>query len=317
MLGRRQLREKVMQNIYAFNSQGTDANPRIVEKNMLNGIDQIYDLYIYLLNTLLIQKDIAQNKIDVAKTKNFPTQEDLNPNLKFVENKILNFLSINKELIEYSANNKQLTWDIFDTYPNNIFKSLTESDLYKTYMANPVSSLTEDKDFISKFFVDFVAENDSLGDWLEGIQINWADDVHIANTMVYNTLQSFTAKSHENLRLFNVYKDDDDEDFVRDLFRNVIQHQTETKEFVGEMAENWELDRIATIDLIILQMAITEFKYFPSIPTKVTINEYIELAKNFSTEKSRIFVNGILDKTLKKLTETKQINKFGRGLIEK
>lgn len=316
MLGRRQLREKVMQNIYAFNCQGSDANQRIVEKNMLQGIDQIYDLYIYLLNTLLIQKDIAQNKIEIAKTKNLPTQEDLNPNLKFVNNRILHFLSINNELQTYNANNSQLTWDIYDTYPNNIFKSLVESDLYKDYMANPNSSLTEDKEFITKFFIDFIADNDSLSDWFEGIQIYWADDLHIANTMVYNTIQSFTAKSHENLRLFKVYKDDDDEQFVSDLFRRVLQHQSETKKIIGELAENWELDRIAAIDLIILEMAITEFKYFPSIPTKVSINEYIELAKNYSTEKSRIFVNGILDKSLNKLKNENQINKFGRGLIE-
>ncbi|WP_395093683.1 transcription antitermination factor NusB [Vaginella massiliensis] len=305
-----------MQNIYAFNCQGSDANQRIVEKNMLQGIDQIYDLYIYLLNTLLIQKDIAQNKIEIAKTKNLPTQEDLNPNLKFVNNRILHFLSINNELQTYNANNSQLTWDIYDTYPNNIFKSLVESDLYKDYMANPNSSLTEDKEFITKFFIDFIADNDSLSDWFEGIQIYWADDLHIANTMVYNTIQSFTAKSHENLRLFKVYKDDDDEQFVSDLFRRVLQHQSETKKIIGELAENWELDRIAAIDLIILEMAITEFKYFPSIPTKVSINEYIELAKNYSTEKSRIFVNGILDKSLKKLKNENQINKFGRGLIE-
>ncbi len=317
MLGRRQLREKVMQNIYAFNSQGSDSDQRIVEKNMMNGIDQIYDLYIYLLNTILIQKEIAQNKIEVAKTKNFLTEEDLNPNLKFVENKVFQILSMNSELGEFSEKNKQLNWDIFDTYPNTIFKELQESDLYKNYMSSPKRSLEEDKAFITQFFVDFIVDNDGLSDWFEGIQINWADDLHIANTMVYNTIQSFTAKSNANIKLFKVYKDEDDERYAQDLFRLTLKHQKETTEFIGEMAENWELDRIAALDLIILEMAITEFKHFPSIPTKVTINEYIELAKNFSTEKSRIFVNGILDKSLKKLTDSKEINKFGRGLFEK
>ncbi|MDK7374467.1 transcription antitermination factor NusB [Weeksella virosa] len=317
MLGRRQLREKVMQAIYAYNSQGSDSDVRIIEKNMMKGIDQIYDLYLYLLNTILILKDIALEKIEIGKTKNFPTQEDLHPNMKFVENKVFHILSINNELNDYVSKNKQISWDIYDSYPNNIYKSLIKSDLYVDYMKSEIHSLDEDKAFITQFFVNFIADNEGLHDWFEEQHINWVDDIHIANTMVYNTIQSFTTKSGENIKLFKVYKDEEDQKFAQDLFRLTVKHQSQNKEFIGEMAENWELDRIAAVDLIILEMAITEFKHFPSIPTKVTINEYIELAKNYSTEKSRIFVNGILDKALRKLTDSNQVNKFGRGLFEK
>ncbi|WP_313386157.1 transcription antitermination factor NusB [Chishuiella sp.] len=315
MLGRRQLREKVMQNIYAYNCLGTSGEERMVEKNMMKSIDQIYDLYIYLLNLIKIQKDIAEHKIDLAKSKNFPTKEDLNPNLKFVNNKVFRILEQNLELSRYSNDNKNLLWDIYDSYPNNIYKSLIESDLYKNYMSNETNSFAEDLEFISSVFVEFIAEYEDLHDYLEGIQITWADDVHIANAMVHTTLKSFRESSSPLISLFKVYKDLDDKKFTEELFRKTIRHQSETRKIIDEKAQNWELDRIATIDLIVLEMALTEFLYFPNIPAKVTINEYIELAKNYSTEKSRVFVNGILDKTLKELKDNDNLPKYGRGLL--
>ncbi|MBS7332387.1 MAG: transcription antitermination factor NusB [Weeksellaceae bacterium] len=315
MLGRRQLREKVMQSVYAYNSLGTEGDERIVEKNLMKGIDQIYDLYIYLLNLVKVQQEIASNKIELAKNKNFPTQEDLNPNMKFVNNKMFKILSQNLELSRYTQNNKMYDWDIYDTYPNNIFNKLVESDLYKDYMKNDVNSFDEDQEFIINFFVEFIAEYEDLHDWFEGIQLNWADDLYIANSMVHMTLKSFRSSSSPLISLFKVYKDADDKKFTEELFRKTVRHQKETRQIVEDKASNWEIDRIATIDLIILEMALTEFLHFPNIPAKVTINEYIELAKNYSTEKSKIFVNGILDKTLKELKDNNNLPKYGRGLL--
>ncbi|WP_333660725.1 transcription antitermination factor NusB [Chishuiella changwenlii] len=315
MLGRRQLREKVMQNIYAYNCLGTNGEERMVEKNMLKSIDQIYDLYIYFLNLIKVQKEIAEHKIELAKSKNFPTKEDLNPNLKFVNNKVFTILEQNLELSRYSNDNKSLLWDIYDSYPNNIYKNLIESDLYKDYMKNDKNSFAEDLEFIMNLYVEFIAEYEDLHDYLEGIQITWADDVHIANAMVYTTLKSFRENSSPLISLFKVYKDLDDKKFTEELFRKTVRHQSETRKIVEEKAQNWELDRIATIDLIILEMALTEFLHFPNIPAKVTINEYVELAKNYSTEKSRVFVNGILDKSLKELKDNDNLPKYGRGLL--
>ncbi|MBO6213481.1 transcription antitermination factor NusB [Algoriella sp.] len=315
MLGRRQLREKVMQNIYAYNSLGTEGEERMVERNMMKSIDQIYDLYIYILNLIKVQKEIAEHRIQLAQSKNFPTQEDLNPNLKFVNNKIFRVLESNLELNRYTSDNKNLLWDVYDSYPNNIYKSLIESDLYKDYMKSGKNSFEEDQEFVLNFFVELIAEYDDLHDYLEGIQITWADDVHIANAMVHTTIKSFRENSSPLISLFKVYKDTDDKRFTEELFRKTIRHQSETKNMIDEKAQNWELDRIATIDLIILEMALTEFLHFPNIPAKVTINEYIELAKNYSTEKSRVFVNGILDKTLKELKDNNNLPKYGRGLL--
>lgn len=304
-----------MQSIYAYNCLGTDGEERFVEKNLMKGIDQIYDLYIYILNLVKVQQEIAAIKIELAKNKNFPTKEDLNPNMKFVNNRMFKILSSNIELSRYTADHKMYDWDIYDTYPNNIFNQLIASDLYKNYMNSGVDSFEEDQEFIINMFMEFIAEYEDLHDWFEGIQLNWADDLYIANSMVHTTLKSFRATSTPLISLFKVYKDMDDKKFTEELFRKSIRHQSELRQMIGEKADNWELDRIAMVDLIIIQMALTEFLYFPNIPAKATINEYIELAKNYSTEKSRIFVNGILDKTLKELKENNNLPKYGRGLL--
>ena len=301
MLGRRQLREKAMQAIYAWKTAGEDSDQRAIEKNMLKGVDEIYDLYIYLLNLLEFQKTIAENKIELGKNKNFRTEEDLNPNLKFVNNPIFRILDENEELNAYTSKNKQLSWDLMDTYPSHIFKEIIASDEYVAYMENEQNSFEEDKAFMMEMFELYIAPNENLHDWLEEKNLYWADDVHIANSMVLTTLKSFLSKSTGKIKLFKVYKDDEDREFIIELFRKTIRYSEETLKMIEEKATNWELDRIAVLDLVLMQMALTEFHYFPNIPPKVTLNEYIDLSKIYSTEKSKIFVNGILDRSLKEL----------------
>lgn len=301
MLGRRQLREKAMQAIYAWKTSGEEADQRVIEKNMLRGVDQIYDLYIYLLNLILFQKTIAEHKIELAKNKNLPTEKDLNPNLKFVNNPIFRFLDENEELNSYTSKNKQLSWDLLDSYPNIIFREITSSEEFEKYMESEKDSFEEDKKFIQQIFERYIASNESLHEWFEETNMHWADDLHIANSMVAATLKSFIPKSTADFKLFKVYKDESDKAFVTDLFRSTIRHNDETLGKIKEKATNWELDRIAVVDLILLQMALTEINYFRNIPPKVTLNEYIELSKVYSTEKSKIFVNGILDRSLKEI----------------
>ncbi|SMC88552.1 transcription antitermination factor NusB [Moheibacter sediminis] len=301
MLGRRQLREKAMQAIYAWKSSGEDSDQRAIEKNMLKGVDQIYDLYIYLLNLLNFQKEIAEHKIELAKNKNFTTEKDLNPNLKFVSNEVFRILDENEELNSYTSKNKQLSWDLLDSYPNNIYKEITASEEFISYMNNPNHNFNDDREFMMTIYENHIAPNESLHEWLEEQNIHWADDLYIANSMVMTTLKSFTPKSTGKIKLFKVYKDDDDKEFVIDLLRKTIRYDQETRKNIEEKAKNWELDRIAMLDLILLQMALTEFKYFHNIPPKATLNEYIELSKIYSTEKSKVFVNGILDRSMKEM----------------
>lgn len=301
MLGRRQLREKAMQAVYAWKMAGEDSDQRTIEKNMLKGVDEIYDLYIYLLNLLNFQKTISENKIELAKNKNFPTAQDLNPNLKFVDNPMFRILDENEELNTYTSKNKQLSWDLLDTYPNSIFKEIIASEGYSEYMKSDRNSFDADKAFIMDVYEKIIAPNENLHDWLEERNLHWADDLHIGNSMVMTTLKSFVPKSTGKIKLFKVYKDDEDREFIVDLFRKTIRYSEDTRKMIEEKATNWELDRIATVDLVLMQMALTEFHYFPNIPPKVTLNEYIDLSKIFSTEKSKVFVNGILDRSLKEL----------------
>src|SRR5690606_32244065 len=207
MLGRRQLREKAMQAIYAWKSSGEDSDQRAIEKNMLRGVDQIYDLYIYLLNLLNFQKTIAEHKIELAKNKNFTTEKDLNPNLKFVSNEIFRILDENEELNAYTSKNKQLTWDLLDAYPNAIHKEIISSERYAAYMDNPNRNFNQDREFMMEIFEHHIAPNESLHEWLEEQNIHWADDLYIANSMVLTTLKSFTPKSSGKIKLFKVYKD--------------------------------------------------------------------------------------------------------------
>lgn len=302
MLGRRQLREKAMQSIYAWKTAGEDSNQRLIENNMLKGVDEIYDLYTYLLNLLRFQKTIASHKIDLAKNKQLPTPQDLNPNLKFVENPIFRFLEENEELNQYTEKNSQLTWDMLEAYPNSIYKEITSSEAYAAYMESPEHTFLEGKEFVMQLYEEIIAPNENLHDWLEEKNLYWADDVHIANSMVMMTLKSIIENSNKHYKLFKVYKDDEDREFLINLFRTTLRYSKETLEMIEAKATNWELDRIAVLDLVLLQMALTEFHYFPNIPPKVTLNEYIELSKIYSTEKSKIFVNGILDRSLKELT---------------
>lgn len=301
MLGRRQLREKAMQAVYAWKSAGDDANQRTIEQNMLKGVDEIYDLYISLLNLLTFQKTIAEHKIELGKNKILATEADLNPNMKFVHNAMFQILEQNEEMNAYLEDNQQLAWDMLDTYPNSIFKEIVASEEYAAYMNSPDSSFEQDKKFVMDLYEKFIAPNENLHEWLEEKNLYWADDIHIANSMVMTTLKSFIAKSDGYLKLFKVYKDDEDRKFVVDLLRTTLRHSDQTIKMIEEKATNWELDRIAVVDLILLQMALTEFHYFPNIPPKVTLNEYIELSKVYSTEKSKIFVNGILDRSMKEL----------------
>lgn len=289
-----------MQSIYAWKISGKEGDQRVIEKNMLKGVDQIYDLYIYLLNLLKFQKEIAENKIEVGKNKNFPTKQDLNPNLKFINNPIFKFLEENQELNEYSSKNSQLIWDTLENdYPKKIFNNIISGSEYSKYMSENEISFTSNRSFIIDIYEKYIATEEGLADWLEDKNIHWSDDFHIGNSMVIATLKSFIPNSKPNFKLFKVYKDDEDREFLIDLFRNTIRYDQETLGIIDRTVNNWEIDRIATIDLIILQMALTEFMYFKNIPPKVILDQYIELSKVYSTDNSNVFVNGILDRVMK------------------
>ncbi|MGI9526153.1 MAG: transcription antitermination factor NusB [Weeksellaceae bacterium] len=311
MLGRRQLRAKAMQALYSYYRGNQDI--RLVEKNMLKGVRDVEDLYYALLSLILAVKEEAEKKIDVGLAKNFPTEEEKHPRKKFVNNPIFEILENQEELKDFSARNKNLNWRVENIYPAKILKAFTEGNSYKNYMKSEESSFEDHKKIISHLFINYIADYDEVTSFLEDQNINWADDLHIANTMVVNTIKSFNSDGINNL--FTLLLDEEHIEFTRELLKKAINNEQVLSKLIDEKAQNWDFERIALVDRLILQMALTEFLYFPSIPPKVTINEYVEMAKSYSTPKSKTFVNGILDKTLKDLQEEGKIRKSARGMM--
>ncbi|HIP31628.1 MAG TPA: transcription antitermination protein NusB [Crocinitomicaceae bacterium] len=315
MLNRRHLRIKVLQSLYSF-YQSKDDNYVKAEKEVLTGLERIYDLYLYLLLTFSELKGISEHRMTENKKKLRPTDEDLNPNTKFVDSKIIEILENNVNLRSESENRK-VNWvgDEEQELFRKMLLHIRESETFDLYMNNDEKGFEEDKAFALALFKTDIANYPLLYDYFEEKSIHWIDDIDLACTMVVKTLKAF--EEGGDCSILNLYKDKDDElTFVRELLRKTIVLDKESEQLIDELTSNWELDRIAKMDVILMKMAIAELQTFNSIPTKVTLNEYIEISKFYSTPKSNGFINGVLDKAIHRLEKDGKINKVGRGLIK-
>ena len=299
MLGRRQIREKVIQSMYSYHQNPLKTD--VLEKNMFTEIEKIYHLYIYQLNFLVALKDLAENQMEIAKNKYIKTEKDLNPNLKFARNQVLLQLEQNEERIAFTAKHKNLTWALHDDLLVKTFQRIIAGKRYQDYMNEETLSFDEDQKFIGKLFLRYIAENEDFHDRTEEIEISWADDFHIANSMVQKTI-GFLKENQPTHTLIKTIKDEDDRNFAKKLLLQSISSWEISEKKIEERLENWDLDRISLMDKIILIAAITEIDHFPLTPAKVIINEYIEISKVFATDRSQIFVNGILDKYTKDIS---------------
>ena len=312
MINRRHIRVKVMQSVYAMLHSHNDDIIR-EEKFLKHSILKMYDLYVLNLQLLIEVQKLAAKKIALSKKKILATKEDLNPNNKFLNNKVINTLAESISMEGYVEINKLNYWEDNDEYVKIIYDELQKSDLYKKYLATEEDSFKIDKVFVLDFFKEIIAPNEKLGEYFEDKMISWVDDIPFVNTWVVRSLSKF--KENKTFVLSSLYKDEDDENFVSKIFKKTILKHTEYEVDIENKTPNWETDRIADIDMILIKMAITEFINFPSIPTRVTINEYIEISKDYSTEKSSYFINGVLDKISKEFIKNKRIVKIGRGLL--
>jgi len=313
MISRRTIRVKVLQTLYTYYSL-PDKSINNSEKELFFSIGKTYDLYHLVFQMVLELADFAQLKIDTNLSKLRPTYDDLHPNRKFVDNKVVNQLRINRRLKAY-LNQTKITWANHPELIKELFAFLTESDFYQEYMKSKDFSYAEDKRFIDKIFHNIILISEDVHLALEEDSIYWNDDLDLAVAMASKTIKFFNEDSDENQPLLPKFKDEDDRQFAIDLFRKSIINNDELREIIDKHASNWDIERIAFMDILIMQLALCEMIYFPSIPTKVTLNEYIEMAKYYSTEKSRTFINGILDNALKDLKQSNRILKTGRGLI--
>lgn len=302
-----------MQSLYAFHTL-PDQTINLAEKELFHSINKSYDLYHLMLLLLVDIQQFAADQIELRKHKNFPTEEDLNPNTRFINNIIVQKVNENIALKEY-ANKQKLSWYDHSELIRKLFTLLSESDEYKNYLHNENHSINNDRLIVEYFYTTIVAEIDDIHQLLEEKSIYWNDDLEFVISMIIKTLSKFKASTPDFKSLLPLFKDDDDISFTKTLFRKAILNNDENREIIKKHLYNWDLDRVAFIDVLIMEMAICEFLYFPSIPTKVSMNEYIDLAKYYSTPKSQTFINGVLDKICNSLKIEGKILKTGRGLI--
>ena len=314
MLNRRHIRVKVMQSIYAMHQNGSDSIEK-EEKFLLYSIDNILDLYLTMLSSLI---EIGKKEavfIEKSGQKHITTSQERNPNKKFINNTILQILSENNSLSIALENRKINHWELNEDYIQILLDSIKNSDFYAKYMSNTVNDFEEDKQFIIDVFTELVVPNEKLYEFLEDNKLTWIDDIPVVNTQIIKQLKLIKSAKDEAFRVPKIFKDQEDKEFVTNLFRKTVLNERElAKEYVDK-TPNWDSERIAEIDTIVLKMAICEFVKFPSIPVKVTINEYLEIAKEYSTPKSSIFINGILDNLVKEFEIDNKLNKIGRGLM--
>lgn len=314
MVNRRHIRVKVMQSIYAMHQSGSDSLEK-EEKFLFYSIDAIQDLYLIMLSSLI---EICKKEsvfLHKSSLKHLATPEERNPNEKFVKNRIFQILAENNSLSIALENRKINNWILNDDYILLLLNDIKQSKLYATYMSNAVNTFEEDRQFVIDMFMELIVTNEKLYDYLEDDKLTWIDDIPLVNTHIIKQLKAIRSSEDDDFRVPKLYKDNEDKDFVKDLFRKTVLNEPEfAKEYVNK-TPNWDSDRIAEVDTIILKMAICELLKFPSIPVKVTLNEYLELAKEYSTPKSSIFINGILDNLVKEFEANKKMIKAGRGLM--
>ncbi|MBW2961814.1 transcription antitermination factor NusB [Mesonia aestuariivivens] len=313
MLTRRHIRVKVMQSIYAFNQSNNDSL-QVEQRFLSKSMEEMYDLFLLQLSLLLEVKKKAEDFIEKSQKKYLATADDKNPNLKFVNNSLLQKIEATEDLDELLEDRHLNHWQQDDEYVAILWQSLVDSELYKEYLTTRNSTFKEDQEFVIQVFKEIIAPNEKLYDYLEDKKLTWLDDLPIVNTSILKLLKKLK-ESDEYIKIPKLFKNLDDKEFAKELFTKTTLHQHKFEEDIEGKTPNWDTDRIAEIDAILIKMAICEFLKFSSIPVKVTINEYLEIAKEYSTPKSSIFLNGILDKLSKEYQEGQKLNKIGRGLM--
>lgn len=315
MLTRRHIRVKVMQCIYALIQSKDDSLPK-QEKFLKVSIANTYSLYLLWLSLFIELHQRAANQIDLASKKYLNTKETAFPDeLKFTKNKLLLQLIQSQTLKEELTNRKLDNWYLNEEYVKLIYNAILESTIYKNYMNSNDNSYESDKQVIIELFKEVIAPNDKIYEYFEDDKLTWIDDIPIVNTFIVRLFKKAKAQQKPDYFTPKLLKDKEDMDFANQLLsKTLLKNDALEKEIEGK-TPNWDKDRIADVDAILLKMAICELLHFPSIPERVTINEYLEIAKEYSTPKSSIFINGILDKLTKEYKAEGKLNKMGRGLL--
>lgn len=307
MINRVLIRLKIVQIVYAYYQNG-GKNLDTAEKELFFSLSKAYDLYNYLLLLMVEVTKQANKRLNAAKNKLVPTKEELFPNTKFVENRFIAQLEVSKQLLEFS-NNQKKTWENEADFVKTLCDKILESDIYKEYMASETSSYEEDRELWRKLYKNIIFNNIELDQVLEDQSLYWNDDKEIVDTFVLKTIKRFDEKNGAKQELLPEFKDEEDQDFARRLFRRTILNADYYRHLISENTKNWDLDRVAFMDVVIMQIALAEILSFPNIPVSVSLNEYVEIAKLYSTPKSGGFINGTLDGIVNSLKKENKLTK--------
>jgi len=301
MINRVLIRLKIVQIVYAYYQNG-GKNLDTAEKELFFSLSKAYDLYNYLLLLMVEVTKQANKRLNAAKNKLVPTKEELFPNTKFVENRFI------AQLLDFAGNQKK-TWENEADFVKTLCDKILESDIYKEYMASETSSYEEDRELWRKLYKNIIFNNIELDQVLEDQSLYWNDDKEIVDTFVLKTIKRFDEKNGAKQELLPEFKDEEDQDFARRLFRRTILNADYYRHLISENTKNWDLDRVAFMDVVIMQIALAEILSFPNIPVSVSLNEYVEIAKLYSTPKSGGFINGTLDGIVNSLKKENKLTK--------
>ncbi len=307
MINRELIRLKVIQVIYAY-YQNEGKNVEAAEKELFFSLSKAYDLYNYLLLLMVEVTRFADRRIDNRRHKLRPTYEDLNPNTRFIDNAFMAQLAANEQLAEYSENQKR-SWEDDSEFVKRLFERIEASGIYQEYMAKDSLTYEDDRELWRKLYRTFIAQNDEIDELLEEQSLYWNDDKAIVDTFVLKTIKRFEPEKGAGQELMPEYRDDEDKEFARKLFRNAIKNAEVYRNLMAENAKNWNMERLAFMDILIMQVALAEILSFPSIPVSVSLNEYVEIAKMYSTPKSGSFINGMLDTIVNQLKKENKLRK--------
>ncbi|HLP06167.1 MAG TPA: transcription antitermination factor NusB [Paludibacter sp.] len=307
MINRALLRTKIVQILYSYYKSDSKSLP-VVEKELFHSIEKTYDLYFHLLNLSVEITRFATEKIETKRNRLRPTQEDLNPNTRFIDNRFVAQLSVNIQFDEFLSSHK-LSWVNYPEIIKSLYEEIIASDFYAEYMDAETVDYAADKDVWRKIYKKVILQSQLLDESIEDQSIYWTDDIEMVVSFIIKTIKRFDAANGDEQPLLPMFKDEEDAEFATRLFRNVLAQGAKYREMIDANTKNWELDRIAFMDIVIMEVALAELLDFPTIPVNVTLNEYIEIAKTYSTDKSGTFINGVLDNIVGQLKKENKLIK--------
>ena len=307
MINRVLIRLKVIQVIYAYYQNGS-INVEAAEKELFYSLSKAYDLYNYLLLLMVEVTRFADRRIDNRRHKLRPTEEDLNPNTRFIDNAFIAQLTANKQLEEFAANQKR-TWDDEGDFVRNLFEEIEATEAYQAYMAKDTLTYEDDRELWRKLYRQVIMPNEQIDEILEEQSLYWNDDKTIVDTFVLKTIKRFEPENGDEQELLPEFRDEEDKLFASRLLRSAINNAEAYRSLMANNAKNWDMERFAFMDILIMQVALAEIICFPGIPVSVSLNEYVEVAKMYSTPKSGSFINGMLDNIVNQLKKENKLNK--------